>query len=191
MTLLYYFVPHDPPSFIVRNTGLTVLRASLPNKVRDPDHASHGEEVHGSDDEHVEDDERSWYSLNADDLSHDMSGEVDETPVTNDVESVQVSESDPDHVTSHTYHVRGHESLRLLSHVLVLETVSSEHSLTHLLAHQSRDSSPPVHHVSRYFRKSHSLISTSSLNIAAEQTTPKKRKSASSNSARGRKKSKK
>lgn len=207
LTLLYYFTPHDPPAFVVRNTSITVLRTgpalrtALPNKESESDRASReAEQLEEDEDEHVEDDERSWHSLHAhdeeedDNASADVLDEVDEDDAHDDDGAHDdhmghaddhAHEDDRDHTTNHqhrthaadddvihassdvddehvtaedesrdssVHHVRGYESLRLLSHVLVLETVSSEHSLTHLLSQQSRDTAP-VHHLSRYFRK--------------------------------------
>ncbi len=223
LTLLYYFTPHDPPAFVVRNTSITVLRTgpalrtALPNKESESERASsEAEQLDESDeDEHVEDEERSWHSLHArddeegaedyggvldevdeeynddgndddgndddgndDDHAHEddrannnnhTTNHQDHTDAANDDvhhvvsevddEHVMLSDDTDEHVTAQhesrdscVHHVRGYESLRLLSHVLVLETVSSEHSLTHLLSQQSRDTAP-VHHLSRYFRK--------------------------------------
>lgn len=162
-TLLYYFTPHDPPSFVVRNTARTVLRTgptlqavqpALPNK--ESEHASSEAEQLDSEEEHVEDDERSWHSLHATDhatrdeeLSRDWAEDEDDEHVTEGMETRDQLDGDWS-----VQEVRSYESMRLLSHVLVLETVSAEHSLTHLLAHQARDHSPPpLHQVSRYFRK--------------------------------------
>eukprot|EP00029_Vermamoeba_vermiformis_P014420 TRINITY_DN9542_c0_g1_i1.p1 TRINITY_DN9542_c0_g1~~TRINITY_DN9542_c0_g1_i1.p1 ORF type:complete len:308 (-),score=105.69 TRINITY_DN9542_c0_g1_i1:629-1552(-) len=193
-TLLYYFTLHDPPSFVVRNTARTVLRTgpalqvvqSLPNKESEPsEHASNEAEQLSSEEEHVEDDERSWHSLHATDhatreeLSRDWAEDEDEEEehVTEGDETRDQLAGDWSAASPALQEVRSYESVRLLSHVLVLETVSSEHSLTHLLTHQARDHSPPpLHQVSRYFQ---------------QPTQGKKRKSAGSGSTRGRKKAKK
>jgi hypothetical protein len=202
LTLLYYFVPHEPPAFVVRHTGRTLLRTGVqptPGPSQASERGSAEAKQLDSDEEHVEDDERSWHSLHADEAHDETAEQLDEDEgLARDMDEedwpAPASESDPDHASPELHHVRGYESLRLLSHVLVLETVSAEHSLTHLLSHQARDSSPPpVHHLSRYFRKClHSFSETVVLKIDAEHPTPtKKRKSGGGDSTRGRKKAKK
>lgn len=164
LTLLYYFVPHDPPLYLVRHARSELRIAPWHGTAEqryeelveddsyvDEEHVREDEHVGGEDDDHVEDDERSWHSLHADEgEEEDETRDAELTRDTHEPSSLPRSESDPDHTVQH---VRGYESLRLLSHVLVLETVSAEHSLTSLLSHQARDSPPPMHHVSRYFRK--------------------------------------